>query len=83
MKKIPSPPGEMPEAKRLRQLEHIRAAIAECDRQHTPEQIAAAEARLEPWRTRVKARVMGAYHRRRIPSCLVKIAFRVLGLRSA
>lgn len=68
---------------RERQLARIRDAIAECDRQHTPDEIAAATAHLEPWRTRVKRRVMGAYHRRRIPAVLVKVAFRVFKLRAA
>jgi hypothetical protein len=37
----------MTEAERERQLAHIRAAIAEADRQHTPEDLAKAAHELE------------------------------------
>lgn len=73
----------MNEEHRQRQLARIKAAMDQCDRVPTPVEIAAAEAHLDPWRTRLKRRVMGAYHRRRLPGVVARIVIRVLGLRAA
>jgi hypothetical protein len=73
----------MNEAYRQQQLARIKAAMEQCDRVPTPAEVAAAEAHLDPWRTRVKRKVMRAYHRRRLPGIVARIVIRALGLRSA
>jgi hypothetical protein len=66
-----------------RQLAHVRACLAEADRAHTPEEIAAAHAALavRPRRA-VKRYVMHAFLRGFLPASVVTATFRLLKLRS-
>lgn len=71
------------ESQRTRQLARIRAAMAECDREHSEDELIAARQHLESWRTSTKQSVMSAYHKRRLPAVVVRLIFRVLKLRAA